>query len=198
MKVLIAAIAIIVFVATLVYAIIKIYVTKQTESEMKANEENEKSVKDIFIDIITSMGCRYQYEEEENKERIHFAYQGSHFVADLANESFFVTIWHTHWGSVDLNDYGEVSRLKTAINESNVRYDVNKVYTEDHEDNRMYVHSRYMIAFVPTMPHLDSYLRDILNLFFHSEHYIEVLMQKLREDDSRTGASVDNIVRLKN
>ena len=138
--------------------------------------------RDLFIDTLTKIGCQYQLGEGEDN-RIFFAYQGEHFFADTTNEIMYVHIWDTHWGHVELYDIDEVSRLRKAINTSNLNTAVSTVYTIDEAGSNIDVHSKATIPFISTMPNLEEYLKVELNDFFRAHQYVGNEMRKMREKE---------------
>ena len=144
--------------------------------------ENKKGARDLFLDILTNIGCQYQLGEDDDT-RIFFAYQGEHFFADTTNDIMYVHLWDTHWGHVDLCDIDEVSRLRKAINTSNLNTAVTTVFTIDDEGKNMDVHSKSTIPFISSMPNLEDYLKVELNEFFRSHQMVGTEMHKLREQE---------------
>lgn len=144
--------------------------------------ENKKGARDLFLDILTNIGCQYQLGEDDDT-RIFFAYQGEHFFADTTNDIMYVHLWDTHWGHVDLCDIDEVSRLRKAINTSNLNTAVTTVFTIDEEGKNMDVHSKSTIPFISSMPNLEDYLKVELNEFFRSHQVVGTEMHKLREQE---------------
>ena len=144
--------------------------------------ENKKGARDLFLDILTNIGCQYQLGEDDDT-RIFFAYQGEHFFADTTNDIMYVHLWDTHWGHVDLCDIDEVSRLRKAINTSNLNTAVTTVFTIDEEGKNMDVHSKSTIPFISSMPNLEDYLKVELNEFFRSHQMVGTEMRKLREQE---------------
>lgn len=144
--------------------------------------ENKKGARDLFLDILTNIGCQYQLGEDDDT-RIFFAYQGEHFFADTTNDIMYVHLWDTHWGHVDLCDIDEVSRLRKAINASNLNTAVTTVFTIDEEGKNMDVHSKSTIPFISSMPNLEDYLKVELNEFFRSHQMVGTEMHKLREQE---------------
>ena len=138
--------------------------------------------RDLFLDTLTKIGCQYQLGEGEDN-RIFFAYQGEHFFADTTNETSYVHLWDTHWGHVELYDIDEVSRLRKAINASNLKTSVTTIFTIDEDGKNMDVHSKSTIPFMSSMPDLDDYLRVELNDFFRAHQVVGNEMHKLREKD---------------
>ena len=141
--------------------------------------------RDLFLDTLTKIGCQYQLGEGEDN-RIFFAYQGEHFFADTTNETNYVHLWDTHWGHVELYDIDEVSRLRKAINTSNLKTSVTTIFTIDEDRKNMDVHSKSTILFMSSMPDLDDYLRVELNDFFRAHQVVGNEMHKLRENEQNT------------
>lgn len=83
----------------------------------KDNLENEKTMeltigtRDLFLDTLSKIGCQYELgETEEDCDKIYFAYQGENFTASANNEGWYVHIWDTYWGHVELCDIDELAR----------------------------------------------------------------------------------------
>ena len=145
-------------------------------------ENSKMGTRDLFLDSLTKIGCQYKLGEGED-DRIFFDYQGEHFFADTTNENAYVHIWDTHWGHIDLSDIDEVSRLRKAINVSNLNAIVTTVFTIDEDGKNMYVHSERAFPFISSMPKLEVYLRAELSCFFHAHKLVGTEMHKLREQD---------------
>ena len=60
----------------------------QTDNEERKVEpmENQKGTRELFLETLTKIGCQYEFSEEENDDRIFFAYQGEHFIVDYIGE----------------------------------------------------------------------------------------------------------------
>ena len=84
-----------------------------------SSETTKIGTRDLFLNTLTKIGCQYQLGEGDDN-RIFFAYQGENFFADTTNDIMYVHLWDTHWGHVELYDIDEVSRLRKAINTSNL------------------------------------------------------------------------------
>ena len=156
---------------------------EETEiADMKNNGTNH-GTRDLFLDVLTKIGCQYQLGEGEDN-RIFFAYQGEHFFADTSNDILFVHIWDTFWERVELYNIDEVSRLKRAINTSNMKTVVTTVYTIDEEGKNLDVHSKVIIPFLPQIPHLEEYLSAELNDFFRAHQFVRDELRILREKEN--------------
>ena len=143
--------------------------------------ENNKGTRDLFLETLTKIGCQYEFAKDEGDDRIFFAYQGEHFFVNASNEAWYIQIYDTHWGHVELYDIDEFSRLKKAINGSNLNNSVITIYTIDETGNNVDVHCKSTILFVPQIPRIEDYLRLELNEFFRAHQYVGNEMARLRE-----------------
>lgn len=146
--------------------------------------ENVKGTRDLFLETLTKIGCQYQLAEEEGDDRIFFAYQGENFLVYARNDSRFIHVYDTHWGHVELYDVDEFTRLKKAINGSNLNNSVVTVYTIDEEGKNVDVHSKSSFLFIPQIPDIEDYLRMELNEFFNAHRFVGNEMAKLREQET--------------
>ena len=152
--------------------------------EGEKNMEETKGTRDLFLETLSKIGCQYELGEgEEDKDKIYFAYQGENFTASANNEGWYVHIWDTHWGHVELYDIDEFARLKKAINFSNLNCATMTVYTIDKAGSNVDVHCKSVIPFIPQIPELENYLRGELNDFFRAHHLVGNEMEKQREQE---------------
>ena len=99
------------------------------------------------------------------------------------NDLRYIQIWDTHWGHVELYDIDEFTRLKKAINGSNLNNSVTTVYTIDEDGKNVDAHCKSVILFIPEIPNREEYLRIELNEFFRAHQYVGNEMAKLREKE---------------
>lgn len=156
------------------------------EKEQTMMENKEKGARDLLLETLTKIGCQYQVAEEENDNRIYFAYQGEHFFVEATNEAGYIHIYDTHWGHVELYDIDEFARLKKAINESNLTNSVVTIYTIDEAGNNVDVHCKSTILFIPQIPHIEAYLKTELDAFFRAHHSVGYEMTRLRENEKNS------------
>ena len=154
--------------------------------EVKPEEEN-KGTRDLFLETLTKIGC--QYEIDPDDDSICFGYQGENFVASATNEGWYVRIWDTYWGHVELYDIDDFSRLRKAVNNSNLNCATMTVYTINEERNTVDVHSKAVFPFMSQMPDLEDYLRNELGDFFNAHRLVSNEMVKLREQQDNTQAN---------
>ena len=161
----------------LVNSWLNINTEKKEEMEIR-----NKNTRELFLDTLERIGCQYQLGEGEDT-RIFFSYQGEHFFADMKEDSIYVHIWDTHWVQVELYDIDEVSRLRKAINTSNMNSAVTTFYTIDDDAKTMNVHTKSTITFICYIPYLENYLRTELDEFFHAHQIVGTEIHKLREQE---------------
>ena len=142
--------------------------------------ETPKGTRDLFLETLSMIGCQYELGEGDDKDRIYFAYQGENFLADASNEGRYVTIWDPCWEHVELYDIDELSRLRKAINISNLNCSTTTVFTIDEAGHTFDVHCKAVILFIPQIPDIENYLRVELNDFFLAHQFVAKEMAKQR------------------
>ena len=162
-------------------------IKEQVEAELESlefkDEEKVKGTRDLFLETLTKIGCQYEIDPEDGN--ILFAYQGEYFVASATNEGWYVRIWDTYWGHVELYDVDEFSRLRKAVNHANINCATMTVYTINEEGKTVDVHCKSVFPFMPHMPDLEDYLRNELGDFFTAHHLVGNEMAKLREQEEK-------------
>lgn len=143
--------------------------------------------RDLLVQTLEKLGCPWDQKQDDDDKRIHFVFQGEHFLANADNERPYVGLWDVHWGSVELYDIDEISRLRKAINEANLNNSVTTVFTIDDSGKEMDVHCKATILFVREIPHLDDYLKVELNEFFNAHHLVGSEMKRLRATEEESG-----------
>lgn len=159
--------------------------TQAEKIEEKETDTDEKiRTRDLFLKVLEKIGCQYQLEDEEDEDaRISFVFQGEHMYADASNDSIYIVVWDPFWENVELSDIDEVSRMRKAINKSNLNCSVTTVYTFDKADNSMDVHSQSTFPFIPQMWSIEEYLKVELGEFFRAHQLVGIELQKLRTED---------------
>ena len=142
--------------------------------------ETPKGTRDLFLETLSKIGCQYELGEGDDKDRIYFAYQGENFLADASNEGRYVNIWDPCWEHVELYDIDELSRLRKAINYSNLNCSTTTVFTIDEAGHTFDVHCKAVILFIPQIPEIENYLRVELNDFFRAHQIVAKEMAKQR------------------
>ncbi len=143
--------------------------------------EEKKGTRDLFLETLTAIGCQYEIDEKDNE--INFAYQGEYFVVRASNDNQYIQIYDMRWLHVDLYDIDEITRLKKAINEANIKNSVVTVYTINESDNTVDVHSKSVIFFDSVIPDVIDYLRIELAEYFNVHQMILLEMAKMRDQE---------------
>lgn len=160
-------------------------IMNDTFERSKIVMEQTKGSRDLFLETLSKIGCQYELGEgEEDDDKIYFAYQGENFTASASNDGWYVHLWDTHWGHVELYDIDEFARLKKAINLSNLNCATTTVYTIDEAGSNVDVHCKAVIPFISQIPEIENYLRGELNDFFRAHQYVGNEMAKQRETEN--------------
>lgn len=81
-------------------------INERVEAELESlevkDEEKVQGTRDLFLETLTKIGCQYEIDPEDGN--ILFAYQGENFVVNANNEGWYVRVWDTFWGHVELYD----------------------------------------------------------------------------------------------
>ena len=151
--------------------------------------EEKKGTRDLFLETLTAIGCQYEIDDKDNE--INFAYQGEYFVVRASNDNQYIQIYDMRWLHVELYDIDEITRLKKAINESNIKNSVVTVYTINESDNTVDVHSKSVIYFDSVIPDVIDYLRIELAEYFNVHQMILLEMAKMR-DQEQANETIEN------
>ncbi len=154
--------------------------TNKLELEPMDSKKNEEKVgtRDLLLETLMKIGCRYEIDEKD--ERINFRWQGGYFVADASNDCPFVVVWFFQWDEYELYDIDALARVKKVINDANIHYNLNVVYSINEAGSCFYLHSKKHFLFIEQIPDLENYLQALLSQFFTVRHYVEVEIDKLK------------------
>lgn len=139
--------------------------------------EETKGTRDLFLETLTKMGCQYEIDEEDNQ--VSFKWQGGNFSADAENNSPFVVVWYLYWDEYELYDIDALSRVKRVINDANIRYSVNVVYSINEAGSTFHVHSKKHFLFISQIPDVEGYLQSILGQIFQVRHFVDSELVRL-------------------
>lgn len=156
--------------------------TKMSATGEKPLTLQDVHPRDLFLETLTALGCQYEVDEDDH---INFQWQGGYFSTHASNESLFVTIWYFQWGEWELYDIDMLSRVKQVINNANINYSLNVVYSLNEEGGNFYIHSSKSFVFVPQLPDIKGYLQAMLGEFFVVRRYVEKELDKLENQEER-------------
>ena len=156
-----------------------------SESQNNMDEIQNISTRDLCVNVLRKLNCNVQFDEEDSY-RMSFTYQGETFQIDTWKDGLMILIWDTWWGSVDLDDLDDVSRIRKAINTININSSLTLVYSIDQENQRFAIHTKRQCLFIPQIPNIENYLSAMLSGFFEVQRSFKEELDKLRKEDEVT------------
>ena len=146
-------------------------------------EENQNiSTRDLCAEVLRKLNCDVQFDEE-NEYNMYFTYQGENFSVDTWENGLMITIWDTWWGTVDLDDLDDVSRVRKAINNINVRQNLTLMYFIDEKGQKFAVHTKRQCLLIPQIPQIENYMAAMLTGFFDVQRSFKEEYDRLRLEE---------------
>ena len=138
--------------------------------------EETLSTRQLALKTIENIGSEPKYTEEG---RIQFEYQGVIFLMEAANDCAFVNLIWPWCHSFSKFDIDEFARVRQVVNDINLQDTVSVVYTIADSDD-VALHIRKNFLFIPQIPHIEDYLKLMLNDFFRTARTLELEIEKCR------------------
>lgn len=146
-------------------------------------EENQNlSTRDLCAEVLRKLNCDVQFDEE-NEYNMYFTYQGENFSVETWEDGLMITIWDTWWGTVDLDDLDDVSRVRKAINNINVRQNLTLMYSIDEKGQKFAVHTKRQCLLIPQIPQIENYMVAMLTGFFDAQRSFKEEYDRLRLEE---------------
>ena len=146
-------------------------------------EENHKlSTRDLCAEVLRKLNCDVQFDDE-NEYNMHFSYQGENFSVETWEDGLMITIWDTWWGTVDLDNLDDVSRVRKAINTINVRQGFTLMYSIDEKSKKFAVHTKRQCLLIPQIPQIENYMVAMLTGFFDAQRSFKEEYDRLRLEE---------------
>ena len=146
-------------------------------------EENQNlSTRDLCAEVLRKLNFDVQFDEE-NEYNMYFTYQGENFSVDTWENGLMITIWDTWWGTVDLDDLDDVSRVRKAINNINVRQNLTLMYSIDEKGQKFAVHTKRQCLLIPQIPQIENYMAAMLTGFFDVQRSFKEEYDRLRLEE---------------
>lgn len=146
-------------------------------------EENQNlSTRDLCAEVLRKLNCDVQFDDE-NEYNMYFTYQGENFSVETWEDGLMITIWDTWWGTVDLDDLDEVSRVRKAINTINVRQNLTLMYSIDEKSQKFAVHTKRQCLLIPQIPQIENYMVAMLTGFFDVQRSFKEEYDRLRLEE---------------
>ena len=150
------------------------------KNDMKENQNI--STRDLCAEVLRKLNCDVQFDEE-NEYNMYFTYQGENFSVDTWENGLMITIWDTWWGTVDLDDLDDVSRVRKAINNINVRQNLTLMYSIDEKGQKFAVHTKRQCLLIPQIPQIENYMAAMLTGFFDVQRSFKEEYDRLRLEE---------------
>lgn len=146
-------------------------------------EENQNlSTRDLCAEVLRKLNCDVQFDDE-NEYNMYFSYQGENFSVETWEDGLMITIWDTWWGTVDLDDLDDVSRVRKAINTINVRQGFTLMYSIDEKSKKFAVHTKRQCLLIPQIPQIENYMVAMLTGFFDAQRSFKEEYDRLRLEE---------------
>lgn len=146
-------------------------------------EENQNlSTRDLCAEVLRKLNCDVQFDDE-NEYNMHFSYQGENFSVETWEDGLMITIWDTWWGTVDLANLDDVSRVRKAINTINVRQGFTLMYSIDEKSQKFAVHTKRQCLLIPQIPQIENYMVAMLTGFFDAQRSFKEEYDRLRLEE---------------
>ena len=146
-------------------------------------EENQNiSTRDLCAEVLNKLNCDVQFDDE-NEYNMHFSYQGENFSVETWEDGLMITIWDTWWGTVDLDNLDDVSRVRKAINTINVRQGFTLMYSIDEKSQKFAVHTKRQCLLIPQIPQIENYMVAMLTGFFDAQRSFKEEYDRLRLEE---------------
>lgn len=145
-------------------------------------ENQNLSTRDLCAEVLRKLNCDVQFDEE-NEYNMYFTYQGENFSVDTWENGLMITIWDTWWGTVDLDDLDDVSRVRKAINNINVRQNLTLMYSIDEKGQKFAVHTKRQCLLIPQIPQIENYMAAMLTGFFDVQRSFKEEYDRLRLEE---------------
>lgn len=154
--------------------------TKKTTATKPMPDFTGMKTRELCIALLNELNCEV-VEDEDDNERLEFNFQGETFHLIASDDCLMVTVYNFSWGSVDLDDIDEVSRLRKVINSVNFRFGgLSVIYTIDTDHNKMVVHTKRQLLMTPEIPNIVNYVTAMLTGFFEVQRALTHELDRLR------------------
>ena len=150
------------------------------DTEDDDNQCEEKDTCELVHECLAKLGC--QYEDDKEKGQIKFLFQGGAFMIQTSENSFWIEIYFLDWLQHDMDDIDGYADLRRIVNDANMYPNVVTIYTIDNDQNKVMLHSYTQILFVSQIPHLELYMKGVLEGFFKNRNYIFNEYNKQRKE----------------
>lgn len=145
------------------------------QKEQRIMEEKPRT-KELAMNMLAKMGAEPKEKEEG---RIQFEYQGVLFLMEAEDECMFVNLIWPWCYSFSKYDIDEFARARQVVNNINMRGSVTVIYSiTDSDDVALHIKKHFLL--VPQIPHLDEYLKLMIDSFFRTARTLDLEIEKAK------------------
>jgi len=134
--------------------------------------------------VLEELGCQYEEKEHgEDEFTFFFTYQGEQIQCQGADDSKYILLRDLWWYSAPLHDINNISFMRRAVNDCNIRGYVTLIYSFDEESKEMWVHSQTELLWTWEIPSLAQYFRNRIDRMLRSHHFFFATLEELRRKE---------------
>lgn len=156
-------------------------------NEKKNNIEGNNQTRDLFIKVLEKLGCQYTVDEEDAEYAIKFDFSDETLYANVVNGCYDIDVWFPYWFDVDWDNDDAYAGLTNIVNEMNMIGKTKFFYTTHGDENKVWVHNRLSFLLLPSIPEIEDYVSEMLNLlmidqkdFLHEIKRLKIQVAKSR------------------
>ena len=136
---------------------------------------------EFMTDLLKSIGCRLQKDDDYGDNAYVFVYQGEHLLLYTKEETPVIIIYDTHWYDVSLDDLDDFSLLKEAVNECNKGSIMGCVFYDIYKDEgKAVVGSQVRTHIGPYVPDAEDFMRYVLDSLLRKHQQLFHEMEEAR------------------
>ncbi|MCR5679606.1 MAG: hypothetical protein K6G08_05285 [Prevotella sp.] len=155
--------------------------TDNNKEEIAETHMEEKvATRQLVLETIESIGSEPGFTEDG---RIRFDYQGTAFLMEASDGCLGVNLiwpWCYRCSKFDIDEF---ARVRQVVNEINLWGTVTVCYGITDSDD-VAVHIKKHFLFLKEIPHLDYYLKAVIDSFFQTARELDVEIEKCRLAES--------------
>ena len=122
------------------------------KKRMAEIEQEMTHVSEVFIKALKKRRCKYELEDDN---KVHFTYSRKKFYAELDLEYDYVSIYFIHDIHVNKEDKSKLSRLISAVNDTNRIGGETTYYCENTDTGNVFVVSSSILNFISHNPNFE-------------------------------------------